>query len=147
MAVREFGLMINGVTIISREYRDEEKRDDSFRVVRDGLISAIQTIAQRALQEQVESFKMSGTTIIITCKPVILKGREEMLCAFAICDPKPPEKLVKEALNEILSEFTRTQIIRSYGSSQMYAHFEKQIDEILGDLLLRPEDRVALLFE
>lgn len=146
MVVREFGLMINGITIISRDYRTEDKRDDSFRVIRDGLISAIQTIALRALQEQVESFKMSGTNIIISCKPVVLKGREEMLCAFAICDRDAPEKLVNEALNDILAVFVRTQVIRSYGSSQMYSRFNKQIDDILGDLLLTPEDRVALLF-
>lgn len=138
--------MINGITIISREYRDDESREDSFRVIRDGLISAIQTFAQRALQEQVESFVMSGTIIIISCKPVILRQREEMLCAFAICDRDAPEKLVNEALTKILAIFIQTQVIRSYGSSRMYARFEKRIDEILGDLLLRPEDRVALLF-
>ncbi len=138
--------MINGITIISREYRIEETQEDSFRVIRDGLISAIQTIAQRALQEQVESFKMSGTTIIISCRPVILKGREEILCAFAICDRDVPEKQVNEALNRILTIFIQTQVIRSYGSSQMYSRFVKRIDEVLGDLLLKPEDRVALLF-
>jgi hypothetical protein len=138
--------MINGITIISRDYRTEDKRDDAFRVIRDGLISAIQTIAQRALQEQVESFKMSGTTIIISCRPVVLKGREEMLCAFAICNRDVPEKQVNEALTKILDIFVQTQVIRSYGSSQMYARFGKNIDEILGDLLLTPEDRVALLF-
>ncbi len=146
MTVREFGLMINGITIISREYRDDERHEDSFRVIRDGLISAIQTIAHRALQEQVESFKMSGTTIVISCKPVILNGREEMLCAFAICDKNPPEALVQEALTKILAVFIRTQVIRSYGSSRMYLGFQKHIDEIFGDLLLRPQDRVALLF-
>lgn len=145
--VREVGLIALGVSLVRKQYHQyESATQESELILRDGLVSAIETFARTVLKDQVETFLMTDQKILIMPGEILVDKRKETICVYAICDRDAPEKSVREALNRVHSAFlSKYPRIKGIVSVEYYREFAETIDAILGDLVLRPQDRLDRL--
>lgn len=138
--------MVTGVSIVRKRYHSKESDKESHLILRDGLVAAIQGFASTVFKDQVETFVMKDSKVLILSGRILVEEREEPLYVYAICDKDAPEKAVREALNRIREAFTEAHPqIDKVSSQSAYRSFERTIDRILGDLVLRPQDRISRL--
>ncbi|MFX1474313.1 MAG: hypothetical protein ACFFCO_02385 [Promethearchaeota archaeon] len=145
--VREVGLIALGVSLVRKQYHQyESATQESELILRDGLVSAIETFARTVLKDQVETFLMTDQKILIMAGEIFIDNREEAICVYAICDRAAPEKRVREALSRIHTAFlSKYPKVSGVVSLERYSNFAETIDAILGDLVLRPQDRLDRL--
>ncbi len=146
MSVREVGLMATGLAIVRKQYAERTVDGETNPILRDGLLTAIGDFAAEVFQDQLEIFQMKDNTIVILSGRTLMDGQEETLLTYAVCDRQVPQKSVREALKRIYSAFSdRFPELERQVYLTKYEGFAKIIDEILGDLVLRPQDRVRRL--
>jgi hypothetical protein len=145
--VREIGLIALGVSLVRKQYHQyKSATKESELILRDGLVSAIETFARTVLKDQVETFLMTDQKFLIMTGEIRVDNRQETICVYAICDRDAPEKRVREALNRVHSAFLKKHPrIKGIVSVDYYSEFADTIDAILGDLVLRPQDRLDRL--
>ena len=145
--VREIGLIAFGVSLVRKQYHQyESATKESELILRDGLVSAIETFARTVLKDQVETFLMTDQKFLIMTGEIRVDDRQETICIYAICDRDAPEKRVREALSRVHSAFlSKHPRIKGIVSIEYYSEFAETIDKILGDLVLRPQDRLDRL--
>ncbi len=89
-------------------------------------------------------------TGVQTCAlPIYFKSpNKQPLLSYAIIEKSTDASVVKEQLNEIISYFLNRYPLNDIFSKKpkYFKQFENRIDELLGDLKLKTEDRFRSLF-
>lgn len=143
VSVREVGLMVSGLAVVRTQYRSREESADDTLLLRDGLLTAVSDFASQVFQDQMETFEMKELKIVILSGQIKVGDDTQTLLVYAICDREVRQKSVREALTRIHESFVEAHpsIDRVIVPSK-YREFAKTIDKILGDLVLRPQDRI-----
>jgi hypothetical protein len=146
MVVREVGLIALGKSLVRKQYHPSNKEPLSEPVQWDSLVAAIESFAHTVFADEVETFIMKDRKFLILTGRILADAKEELIYIYAICDRSAPEKSVRDALNRVHSAFLlEYPKIRSTTSQEEYYKFANTIDDILGDLVLRPQDRLERL--
>ncbi|NVM54454.1 MAG: hypothetical protein HWN66_12190 [Candidatus Helarchaeota archaeon] len=146
MVIFELGIVNNGVPIISKQYYKEHNMAVS-PILRAGFLSALNSFAEEAFADSVESFTMKNFKIVILSR-LLRKFPPLDVIAYTIGDKKLKLKVAKSALTRILDEF-----IKQYGYLEdlsvnltIFNDFLQVFDDILGDLAKKPDDRLKSIF-
>jgi hypothetical protein len=146
MSVREVGLMVTGLAVVRQQYTKKIVNGETNPLLRNGLLTAIGNFATDVFQDQLEIFQMKDNAIVILSGRTLMDGKEETLLTYAVCDRQVRHKSVREALKRIYTAFSdKFPEIERQVLLTKYEGFAQVIDKILGDLVLRPQDRVGRL--
>ncbi|MHA1268998.1 MAG: hypothetical protein ACTSPY_04355 [Candidatus Helarchaeota archaeon] len=145
MVIYELGIINSGVPLISKQYYEEHSMSVD-PILRSGFLSALNSFAAQAFSDEIESFNMKNFKIVLFTHK-IGDGDSGNIISYCIGDKKLNLKLAKKALTRIMEEF-----INKFGSSDLpndlneFDAFIPIFDEILGDLVKKPEDRLKSIF-
>jgi len=146
LVVREVGLIALGKSLVRKQYHPDELYPISEPIQWDSLVASIESFAHTVFADEVETFIMKDRKFLILTGRILADGDEAPIYIYAICDRGTPEKPLRDALNRVHSAFLlEFPKIRSTTSQEKYNKFAKTIDDILGDLVLRPQDRLDRL--
>ncbi|MFX1452948.1 MAG: hypothetical protein ACFFCM_19080 [Promethearchaeota archaeon] len=147
MVIFELGIVKSGVPLVSKQYYEEYKVSvDS--VLRAGFLHGLTTFVEEVFSDNIESFTMKNFKIAFISQTLNNSIREK-LTVYCIGDNKLNIKFAKKALTQVLEEF-----IKKYGNLEnfsgdilLFKEFGKVLDQILGDLIRKPDDRFRSVFE
>ncbi|MFW9998363.1 MAG: hypothetical protein ACFFD4_40370 [Candidatus Odinarchaeota archaeon] len=146
MTVLEVGLLYGGLPVLQKDFHELVKGKDLDPVIRSGLLSAINTMASDFFGDSIEEYKMKGYTICL--KPVELQGKTT-LNLYAIIDRTSKASDVHNALKRLASKAPvalKGFSTMSTVNPRFFKKFEKEIDEVMRDMKLKPEQRADKLF-
>lgn len=151
MAVLEVGINLGKEPLIEIKYYSSS--DDVITPgVRANFLTGIRDFIDEAFGDRISVISSSDFKLISYSKKVGVPGKDENetqpLLSFAIIEQDTDPSFVKKHLKEILSEFrnqyTPNEILTKKPS--YFKKFEQKINEILGDLRLKIDDRLRTLF-
>lgn len=146
LVVREVGLIALGKSLVRKQYHPNDLDPTSEPIQWDSLVAAIESFAHTVFADEVETFIMKDRKFLILTGRILAEGEEAPIYVYAICDRGALEKPVRDALNRVHSAFLlEFPKIRSTTRQEDYDKFAGTIDDILGDLVLRPQDRLDRL--
>ncbi|MBD3230169.1 MAG: hypothetical protein GF329_18465 [Candidatus Lokiarchaeota archaeon] len=142
MVIYELGLTKSGVPLISKQYYEEHNMAVD-PVLRSGFLSALNSFAEQAFSDEIESFTMKNFRIVL-----LTYNKDELsVTSYCIGDKNLNLKVTKKALTKILDKF-----INKFGIKKLpkdlskFDNFLPVFDEILGDFAKKPEDRLKSIF-
>ncbi|MFX0142144.1 MAG: hypothetical protein ACFFDN_51375, partial [Candidatus Hodarchaeota archaeon] len=147
MVIFELGIVKSGVPLVSKQYYKEYNVNvDS--VLRAGFLSGLTTFVKEVFSDNIESFTMKNFKIAFISHFLNQKKGENIIC-FVIGDKNLKLKFAKKALTEVLNEFLKKygNLENFSGDLNIFSEFSKVLDEILGDLIRKPDERFRSVFE
>lgn len=146
LVVREVGLIALGKSLVRKQYHPNDLDPTSEPVQWNSLVAAIESFAHTVFADEVETFIMKDRKFLILTGRILADGDEAPIYIYAICDRGALEKPVRAALSRVHTAFLlEYPKIRSTTSQEEYNKFSGTINDILGDLVLRPQDRLERL--
>ncbi len=141
LPVREVGIIVQGMSLVCQQYPPSNALVDNSQW--NEFITAVENFASTFFTDQIETFIMKNRIFIVLNGRILLDKEEASLHIYAICEFGCPEREVREALDRIHAAFLLEHPrIRSSESLENFQAFNTVIDDILGDLVLRPQDRL-----
>ena len=122
--------------------------------MRAGFLSALESFTTEVFGDDINVVSLASYKLVCYCEMISLPypGREddnkEPLLNYAIVEKETETQVVKEHLREILSHFLNRYSFNDIFSKKKkyFRKFESRIDEVLGDLKLKTEDRFRSIF-
>jgi hypothetical protein len=141
LPVREVGIIVLGKSLVHQQYPSNPELEKNAHWKE--LVAAVESFASTGFTDQVETFLMKNRILIVLNGRILVDKKEAPMHIYAICELGCPEKAVREALNRVHAAFLlEYPKIRSSESLEIFKTFSQVIDDILGDLVLRPQDRL-----
>ena len=158
MQIFEIGVILNGLSILNKQYESNLQTDKDLR---DSLLDAILKMAEYVLSQKVQSFNFGKFKLIILSRklgeknqiltginPRSLKIKAD-LTIYGIGDLELKSDFIYKQLEEIGENFLRSFpniSDKPVGDLLPYKSFLPIFDEILKDLKESPEERFSGLF-
>jgi hypothetical protein len=149
MAVLETGINIGNRNLVEiKYYFSTEVLDPNLRA---GFLSALESFTTEVFGDDINVVSLASFKLVCFCEMVALPGEIENnthpLLSYAIVEKETDSELVKRLLNEITVNFlNRYSLNDIFGKKEKYFRkFTPRIDEILGDLKMKTEDRFKSL--
>lgn len=155
MAIVEVAILYNNEVLIEKQYYSTTETLD--RNVRNSLLKALSQFADVSFKDQLQSFTVSSYSILMITidlhGPLLASAaspdhQPEQVVMYCIVDKNSDEKTIKRAMEDVLTQFLERYSIfdiRNHRNKD-FKKFLKRIDTVLGDLVLKSEDRFKSLF-
>jgi hypothetical protein len=151
MAVLEIGINLGMKRLIEIQYylSTDNILDSSIRAK---FLTGIEDFISEVFGDEINVISLSSFEII--CYQEMVKNADEEinnlepLLIFSIIEKETSHKLVEQHLKDIISCFLKKYALNDIltKSPQFFKSFEPKIDEILGDLRFRTDDRIRSVF-
>ena len=151
MAILEVGINFGMKNLVEIKYYSSSDNvlDPQLRA---GFLQALEAFTSEVFGDDISIISLASFKLVCSCEMINLPGDElenkQPLLSFAIIEKGTDSTIVKEYLNEILSHFLNRFSLNDIFSkkSKYFKKFENRINEILGDLKLKTEDRFRSIF-
>jgi len=151
MAILECGINIGIKNLIEIKYYSSSDNllDPNLRA---GFLTALESFTSEVFGDDINVISLARFKLVCYCELVQLPGNDaentQPLLSFAIIEKGTDVQVVKEQLNEIISHFLNRYSLNDIFSkkNKYFKNFEARINEILGDLKLKTEDRFRSIF-
>ncbi len=155
MAILEVAILFNMETMLESQFYETE--DVLDRRIRNSLLQAISDLASEAFGEEMQSFSLGDYSIVFISHQLgALKAeddientvQEEKITMYCIVNKNTDEKIVIKSMNDALFQFTNRYSMNDLYNRKLkkFRKFEKRLEKIFGDLILKSEDRFKSLF-
>ncbi len=151
MAVLEVGINLGMRNIIEVKYYSSSDNvlDPNLRA---GFLTALESFTSEVFGDDINVISLASFKLVCYCEMIQLPDEntenKQPLLSYAIIEKGTDATIVKEQLNQILSYFLNRYPLNDIFSKKpkYFKQFENRINETLGDLKLKTEDRFRSLF-
>jgi hypothetical protein len=151
MPIYETGINIGNRSLIEIQYySSHEQLDPSLRA---GFLQALDGFSHEVMGDNIDTISLASFKLVCVSIPMSIPGKtlEEdtlPLMVYAIIDKTLSVELIKRELNHILKNFSNRYSKKEIFSkkSKFFKKFAPIIDDTLGDLKLKEEDRFKSIF-
>lgn len=151
MAILEVGINIGMKNLVEIKYysSSDDVLDPNLRA---GFLTALESFTSEVFGDDINVISLASFKLVCYCEMIQIPGDEaenmQPLLSFAIIEKGTEVPVVKEQLNEIITYFLNRYSLNDIFSKKpkYFKDFESRINEILGDLKLKTEDRFRSIF-
>ena len=151
MAILEVGINIGMRNLVEIKYYSSSDNvlDPNLRA---GFLTALESFTSEVFGDDINVISLASFKLVCYCEMIALPddkvNNKQPLLSYAIIEKGTDASVVKEQLNQILSYFLNRYPLNDIFSkkSKYFKQFETRINEILGDLRLKTEDRFRSIF-
>ncbi|MFX1477831.1 MAG: hypothetical protein ACFFCI_06840 [Promethearchaeota archaeon] len=151
MAILEVGINIGMKNLVEIKYYSSSDNvlDPNLRA---GFLTALESFTSEVFGDDISVISLGSFKLVCYCEMIRLPGTEEEnrqpLLSYAIIERGTEVNIIKEQLNEIITYFLNRFSLNDIFSKKpkYFKAFYSRIDEILGDLKLKTEDRFRSIF-
>lgn len=151
MAILEVGINLGMHNLVEIKYYSSSDNilDPNLRA---GFLTALESFTSEVFGDDINVISLASFKLVCYCEMITLpdddENNKQPLLSFAIIEKSTDATVVKEQLNEIVSYFLNRYPLNDIFSKKpkYFKNFENRINEILGDLRLKTEDRFRSLF-
>jgi hypothetical protein len=150
MAVLEVGINLGNRNILEIQYyTSSDVLDPNLRA---GFLSALESFTTEVFGDDINVVSLASFKLVCYCEMIALPGEDkdntQPLLAYAIIEKETESEIVKRLLEEIIQNFlNQYSFINIFEKKGKYFRkFESKINDILGDLKMKTEDRFKSLF-
>ncbi|NVM31510.1 MAG: hypothetical protein HWN65_21920 [Candidatus Helarchaeota archaeon] len=146
MAILEIGIIKGGVPLIAKQYYKEHKINVN-PVLRGGFLSGLNTFIEQTFSSDIESFIMKNFKMVFLTHQLNDSNRTKLII-YCIGDKNLEIQMARKALTKVVDAFTNKygNLENFKGDLTIFKEFQRVIDDILGDLIRKPDDRVRSVF-
>lgn len=151
MAILELGINLGIRNILNKRYYDSDTGVGLDPELRAGFLSALESFTTEVFGDDINVISLASFKLVCYCELISLpndKSNKQPLISFAITEKETDSEIVKRHLEEINSYFLNRYSLNDIFSKKekFFKKFESRIDDIIGDLKLKTEDRFRSLF-
>ncbi|MFW9988256.1 MAG: hypothetical protein ACFFC3_06335 [Candidatus Odinarchaeota archaeon] len=151
MVIVEAGINIGKKNLVDIKYHSSSDKslDPNLRAK---FLAGLKDFITEIFDDEIDVISLKDFEIICHYTMIQLldkiDSKPQPLLSFSIIESGTNRKLVKNRLEQILSQFLRIYSLRdiSLKDPKYFKAFVPQMDEILGDLRLKIEDRIKSVF-
>ena len=151
MAILEVGINIGMKSLIEIKYYSSSDNvlDPNLRA---GFLTALESFTSEVFGDDMNVISLASFKLVCYCEMIQMPSNDventQPLLSFAIIEKGTEVPVVKEQLNEIVTYFLNRYSLNDIFSKKpkYFKDFETRINEILGDLKLKTEDRFRSIF-
>ncbi len=151
MAILEVGINLGMRNLVEIKYyaSSDNILDPNLRA---GFLTALESFTSEVFGDDINVISLASFKLVCFCEMITLPdddvNNKQPLLSYAIIEKATDASVVKEQLVEIISYFLNRYPLNDIFSKKpkYFKQAENRIDEILGDLKLKTEDRFRSLF-
>ena len=151
MAILEVGINLGMRNLVEIRYYSSSDNvlDPNLRA---GFLTALESFTSEVFGDDINVISLASFKLVCYCEMIKLPTDEadnkQPLLSYAIIEKGTDASVVKEQLNQIISYFLNRYPLNDIFSKKpkYFRQFENRINEVLGDLKLKTEDRFRSLF-
>lgn len=151
MAILEVGINLGMRNLVEIKYyiSSDNVLDPNLRA---GFLTALESFTSEVFGDDINVISLASFKLVCYCEMITLPDddvtNKQPLLSYAIIEKSTDASVVKEQLNKIISYFLNRYPLNDIFSKKpkYFKQFENRIDELLGDLKLKTEDRFRSLF-
>ncbi|MFX1234799.1 MAG: hypothetical protein ACFFBY_09605 [Promethearchaeota archaeon] len=150
MAVLECGINLGMRNLIEIRYYSSSDNllDPNLRA---GFLSALESFTSEVFGDDINVVSLASFKLVCYCDLIALPNdtlNKQPLLSYAIIEKETDTELIKKFLKKINSHFLNRYSLNDIFSKKenYFAKFIDRINEILGDLRLKTEDRFRSIF-
>ena len=151
MAILEVGINLGMKNLLEIKYYTSSDNilDPNLRA---GFLSALESFTSEVFGDDINVISLASFKLVCYCEMIELPGKDienkQPLLSFAIVEKGTEVSVVKQQLSEILTYFLNRYSLNDIFSKKpkYFKNFDARINEILGDLRLKTEDRFRSIF-
>ncbi len=151
MAILEVGINIGMKNLIEIKYylSSDNILDPNLRA---GFLTALESFTSEVFGDDINVISLASFKLVCYCEMIQMPSNDienkQPLLSFAIIEKGTEVQVVKEQLHEIITYFLNRYSLNDIFSKKpkYFKEFESRINEILGDLKLKTEDRFRSIF-
>ena len=146
MAILELGINLGIRNILNKRYYDSDTGVGLDPELRAGFLSALESFTSEVFGDDINVISLASFKLVCYCELISLPNDEsnkQPLISFAIIEKETDSEIIKRHLEEINSHFLNRYSLNDIFSKKekFFKKFESRIDDIIGDLKLKTEDR------
>ena len=152
MAILEVGLNLGNRNLMEIKYYSSSDNHGLDSSLRAGFLSALESFTTEVFGDDINVVSMASFKLVCSCEMLSSpeegdNAKEPLLC-FAIIEKDTDAVVVKKLIIQIISHFRNRFSVNDIFSKKdkYFKNFEERVNEILGDLKLKTEDRFRSLF-
>ncbi|MFX1375940.1 MAG: hypothetical protein ACFFA0_09030 [Promethearchaeota archaeon] len=151
MAILEVGINIGMKNLIEIKYytSSDNLLDPNLRA---GFLTALESFTNEVFGDDINVISLASFKLVCYCEMIEMPGNtgdnKQPLLSFAIIEKGTEVPIVKEQLKEVITYFLNRFSLNDIFSKKpkFFKDFDTRINEILGDLKLKTEDRFRSIF-
>ena len=150
MAILEVGINLGVRNLIGIKYysTSDNLLDPSLRA---GFLSALESFTNEVFGDDINVVSLASFKLVCYCDLVALPNEpsnSQPLLSYAIIEKETDAEIVKKLLSQLNSHFLNRYSLNDIFSKKdkYFKKFADRINEILGDLKLKTEDRFRSIF-
>lgn len=151
MAILECGINLGIENLVEIKYYSSSDNilDPNLRA---GFLTALESFTSEVFGDDISIISLASFKLVCSCEMIQLPGNEaenkQPLLSYAIIEKGTDPSIVKQYLSDIISYFLNRFSLNDIFSKKpkYFKIFESRINEILGDLKLKTEDRFRSIF-
>ncbi len=146
MAILELGINLGIRNILNKRYYDSDTGVGLDPELRAGFLSALESFTSEVFGDDINVISLASFKLVCYCELISLPNDEsnkQPLISFAITEKETDSEIIKRHLGEISSHFLNRYSLNDIFSKKekFFKKFESRVDDIIGDLKLKTEDR------
>jgi hypothetical protein len=149
MAVLECGINLGNRNLVEiKYYHSSDVLDPNLRA---GFLSALESFTTEVFGDDINVVSLASFKLVCYCDMITIPGDEhnkQALLNYAIIEKETDAELVKKLLKKInvyfLNRFSNHDIFSK--KPKYFKKFNERINELLGDIKLKTEDRFKSIF-
>ncbi len=151
MAILELGINLGIRNILNKKYYDSDTGVGLDPELRAGFLSALESFTSEVFGDDINVISLASFKLVCYCELISLPNDEsnkQPLISFAITEKETDSEIIKRHLEEISSHFLNRYSLNDIFSKKekFFKKFQSRIDDIIGDLKLKTEDRFRSIF-
>ena len=151
MAILELGINLGIRNILNIRYYDSDTGVGLDPELRAGFLSALESFTTEVFGDDINVISLASFKLVCFCELISLPNDEtnkQPLISFAITEKETDSDIIKKHLEKITSHFLNRYSLNDIFSKKekFFRKFEDRIDNIIGDLKLKTEDRFRSIF-
>ncbi|MDX1797619.1 MAG: hypothetical protein R3255_03125 [Candidatus Lokiarchaeia archaeon] len=151
MAVLEVGINLGMRNLVEIKYytSSDDVLDPNLRA---GFLTALEQFTSEVFGDDINVISLASFKLVCFCEMIALPSEDDSnkqpLLTYAIIEKETDANVVKRQLNQIITYFLNRYPLNDIFSKKpkYFKQFESRINEVLGDLKLKTEDRFRSLF-
>jgi hypothetical protein len=146
MAILELGINLGIRNILNKRYYDSDTGVGLDPKLRAGFLSALESFTTEVFGDDINVISLASFKLVCYCELISLPNDEsnkQPLISFAITEKETDSEIIKKHLEKISSHFLNRYSLNDIFSKKekFFKKFESRVDDIIGDLKLKTEDR------
>lgn len=151
MAILEVGINLGMRNLVEIKYytSSDDVLDPNLRA---GFLTALESFTSEVFGDDINVISLASFKLVCYCEMIKLptdnENNKQPLLSYAIIEKATDASVVKQQLSQIISYFLNRYPINDIFSKKpkYFKQFEIRINDVLGDLKLKTEDRFRSLF-